>query len=131
MRKSLLLTVLAAVTLAAPSFAASITYPDAPGPDPDHVIIPPHENQYFYMRPDGQPEMLQTDSTINWTQTMNRHYYDFNWRGEVWSPFDSVTQGEKGMRLMHGWPQYYAATQGRIFTGWHLFWEKWSGFGPQ
>lgn len=111
--------------------ASAITYPDAPPPDPNHVIIPPRENPYFFIRPDGQALMVQTDSTCNLTDYMNRHYYDYRWRGEVWSPFDNVTQCEKGVRLMHTWPEYDAATQGRVFTGWHLFWERWSGFGPQ
>lgn len=132
MSKSLFLSILTAlVGFCAPATAATINYPDAPPPDPNHVIVPPHENSYFYVRPDGQAEMIQTDSSCNYTEYMNRHYYDFNWRGEVWSPFDSVTQGEKGLRSLSTWPEYYAATQARIFTGWHTFWEKWSGYGPQ
>lgn len=111
--------------------AAGIAYPDAPGPDPNHFINAPVENYYFPVRADGQPVMLQTDQTVNMTDYLNRHYYDPNWRGEVWAPWDTYTVVEKGTRLMATWPAYHAATQFRFWTGWHTFWEKWSGYGPQ
>ncbi len=111
--------------------AAGISYPDAPGPDPNHFVNSPAENTYFYARADGQPVMYLTDATCNMTEQINRLYYDPNWRGEVWCPFDNFTLVEKGTRLMSTWPGYHAATQFRFWTGWNTFWEKWSGYGPQ
>lgn len=111
--------------------AAGISYPDAAGPDPNHFVNSPAENTYFFARPDGQPVMYLTDETCNMTEWMNRYYYDPNWRGEVWAPFDNFTLAEKGVRLMGTWPAYHAATQFRFWTGWHTFWERWSGYGPQ
>lgn len=126
-----LLSVIALALTAGSVQAAGISYPEAPIPPADSLIKPPAETTTFPIRKDGQAFNLEIDSTVNMTDSLNRHYYDFNWRGEVWAPFDNCTTAEKGVRLMNTWPEYNAATQGRIFTGWHLFWEKWSGFGPQ
>lgn len=128
-RLLLLLSLLFTTSFSA-CLAAGISYPEAPGPDPDHLIIPPRENPYFFVRPDGQAFTLQTDHTNNLTDYLNRHYYDFNWRGEVWSPYDNMTLVEKTSRIMGTWPDYYYATRFRTLNGWNIFWEKWSGFGP-
>lgn len=129
----LALTLMTAMMLLSPlgASAAGISYPDAPGPDPNHFVNAPSENNVFYARSDGQPVMGITDMTVNMTEAMNRLYYDPNWRGEVWAPFDTYTLVEKGTRLMSTWPEYHAATQWRFWTGWHTFWEKWTGYGPQ
>ena len=112
------------------AIAAGITYPEAPGPNPDHLITPPSENPYFYVRPDGQAYTLQIDSTNNLTDYLNRHYYDFTWRGQQWSPWDTVTNSEKLVRSTHLWPEYNEANQWHLFNGWNRAWERYSGFGP-
>lgn len=110
--------------------AAGISYPEAPGPNPDHLITPPQENPYFYVRSDGQPFTLQIDSTNNLTDYLNRHYYDYRWRGQVWGPYDTVTNAEKLVRLGHLWPEYNEANEYRLWTGFNKFFEKYSGYGP-
>ncbi|MBY0359471.1 MAG: hypothetical protein K2W82_15820 [Candidatus Obscuribacterales bacterium] len=133
MSRHLFLLVIAALMFPANAIAApdnSISYPEAPAPSPDHLVTPPRENPYFYVRPDGQAYTIQTDHTNNITDYLNRHYYDFAWRGEVWSPYDNMTTVEKGSRLMGTWPEYNEATRFRVLNGWNQFWEKWSGFGP-
>lgn len=108
-----------------------ITYPETPMPPPGTLITPPGENTFFPMRHDGQPFILQVDETINMTDYLNRSYYDPNWRGQVWMPFQCYEIVEKGCRLMPLWLEYNSATQCRKLTNVHLFFEKWSGFGPQ
>ncbi len=110
--------------------ASNITYPDATMPSPDRLIPAPGENSYFPMRHDGQPFILDIDNTINLTEPLNRFYYDPNWRGEVWGPFNCYSVGERAVRMMPTWPAYDAATYSRKLTGVHKFFEKWSGFGP-
>lgn len=110
--------------------AAGISYPEAPGPNPDHLITPPSENPYFYVRTDGQAFTLQIDSTNNLTDYLNRHYYDFRWRAQVWSPWDTVSQCERAVRLTHLWPEYDEANHFRLWTGFNQFLERTSGFGP-
>lgn len=131
-RRCGLLSILGSIVLASAASAASssMTYPEAPPPNPDQLIVPPRENPYFFVRPDGQAYTFQTDHTNNLTDYLNRHYYDFNWRGEVWTPYDNMTIVEKTCRFMGTWPDYYYATRFRKLNGWNVFWEKWSGYGP-
>lgn len=112
------------------ALAAGISYPEAPGPNPDHLITPPQENPYFYVRPDGQAFTLQVDSTNNMTDYLNRHYYDFAWRGEQWGPWDMLSNSEKAVRGLHLWPEYNEANQFHLFNGVNRFFERYSGFGP-
>lgn len=112
------------------AMAAGISYPEAPGPNPDHLIVPPGENPYFYVRTDGQAFSLQTDSTNNLTDYLNRHYYDYQWRGQTWGPWDMVSNSEKIARSMHIWEEYNNANQYGLWNGWNRNWERFSGFGP-
>lgn len=127
-----LLLSLSALTLLCSSgaMAAGISYPEAPGPNPDHLITPPGENQYFYMRPDGQAFRLQIDTTNNMADYLNRHYYDPSWRGETWSPWDVVTNTEKMSRSLATWTEYNSANRYRVWTGFNQLMERYSGFGP-
>lgn len=110
--------------------ASNITYPDAPMPSPDKLVPPPGENMYFPMRADMQSYILDIDNTVNYTESLNRFYYDPNWRGETWGPFNCYSIVERAVRMMPTWPVYDAATYSRKLTGVHKFFEKWSGFGP-
>ncbi|MBX9689122.1 MAG: hypothetical protein K2X27_20605 [Candidatus Obscuribacterales bacterium] len=110
--------------------AAGISYPEAAGPNPDHLITPPGENGFFPMRNDGQAFSLQIDSTNNLTDYMNRHYYDFRWDGATWSPWDTMSVSQKGVRLSHLWPEYNEANQFHLFNGFNVLMERLSGFGP-
>jgi hypothetical protein len=82
------------------------------------------------VRQDGQPFALQIDSTNNLTDYLNRHYYDYRWRGQVWGPYDIVSQSEKLVRLSHLWPEYNEANQYRLWTGFNKYFERLSGYGP-
>jgi hypothetical protein len=110
--------------------AAGISYPEAPGPNPDHLITPPQENVYFYVRPDGQAFELQVDNTQNLTEYLNRHYYDANWEGMQWAPWNVSTTVMKQMRSMALFPEYNAANVFGVCNGWNRFFEVYSGFGP-
>ncbi len=112
------------------TMAASITYPEAPRPNPDHLITPPQENVYFYVRPDGQELVIDLDNTNNMTDFLNRHYYDKQWDGLGWSPWDTTTIVEKQARSMSLWPEYNQFGVYGVFNDFHRFWEYYSGYGP-
>ena len=112
------------------AMAAGITYPEAPGPNPDHLITPPQENPYFYVRPDGQAFKLEIDSTNNLTDYFNRHYYDPKWEGCQWTPWDCQMLVQKEERCLAMWPEYNQFGILGVCNGWHRFWEVYSGFGP-
>ena len=107
-------------------------YPDptAPMPSRDKVIIPPGETSTFPVRPDGQPYVLNLDTTINFTEALNRFYFDPKWRGEVWVPFNQWSLVERATRLMATWPEYDQANQYRKLNRVNKFFERCSGFGP-
>lgn len=107
-----------------------IPMPPAPSPDRDKLVPPPGEQQYFPVRPDGQPYILNIDRTVNLTEALNRTYYNPKWRGEEWTPFDHVENIERACRLMGTWREYDEANIYRVFTPVNKFFEKYSGFGP-
>lgn len=104
--------------------------PPAVAPPEDLVVTPPGEEAYFPVRPDGQPFLVNIDTTINLTDRISGFYYDPKWRGEVWAPFDQVSLIERATRLMATWPEYDQFSTLRKFNGVHKFFEKYSGFGP-
>ncbi|MBK8219725.1 MAG: hypothetical protein IPK73_01765 [Candidatus Obscuribacter sp.] len=104
--------------------------PPAPMPSPDNLVPPPSEEIYFPVRADGQPFLLNIDTTINLTDAISSFYYDPKWRGEVWAPFDQVSLIERSTRLMSTWPEYDQFSQYRIFNVINKKLEKYSGFGP-
>lgn len=104
--------------------------PPAPLPSPDNLVPPPSEEIYFPVRADGQPFLLNIDTTINLTDAISSFYYDPKWRGEVWAPFDQVSLIERSTRLMSTWPEYDQFSQFRIFNVINKKLEKYSGFGP-
>lgn len=107
-----------------------ILYPPAPAGNRDRLITPPGENQYFPVRADGQPYVLNIDRTVNLTAALNQFYYNPKWRGEVWTPFDQIDSIERATRIMGTWREYDEFSELRIFNGFHKFFEKYSGFGP-
>ncbi len=104
--------------------------PPAPMPSPDNLVPPPSEEIYFPVRADGQPFLLNIDTTINLTDAISSFYYDPKWRGEVWAPFDQVSLIERSTRLMSTWQEYDQFSQYRIFNVINKKLEKYSGFGP-
>lgn len=110
--------------------AAGISYPEAPGPNPDKLITPPQENPYFFVRSDGQPFSLSIDFTDNMTDFLNRHYYDPHWDGMQWAPWDVVSTIEKQERSMACWTEFNQANVYGVCNGWNRFWEVYSGYGP-
>ncbi|MDX1987338.1 MAG: hypothetical protein SFV17_11680 [Candidatus Obscuribacter sp.] len=104
--------------------------PPAPMPSPDNLVPPPGEEIYFPVRADGQPFLLNIDTTINLTDAISSFYYDPKWRGEVWAPFDQVSLIERSTRLMSTWQEYDQFSQYRILNVINKKLEKYSGFGP-
>lgn len=104
--------------------------PPAPMPSPDNLVPPPSEEIYFPVRADGQPFLLNIDTTINLTDAISSFYYDPKWRGEVWAPFDQVSLIERSTRLMSTWQEYDQFSQYRILNTINKKLEKYSGFGP-
>lgn len=96
----------------------------------DLLVTPPGEEVYFPVRPDGQPFLVNIDTTVNLTDKINGFYYDPKFRGEVWAPFDQVSLIERATRMMATWPEYDQFSILRKFNGVHKFFEKYSGFGP-
>lgn len=96
----------------------------------DIIVTPPGEEAYFPVRPDGQPFLVNIDTTVNLTDKINGFYYDPKFRGEVWAPFDQVSLIERATRMMATWPEYDQFSILRKFNGVHKFFEKYSGFGP-
>ncbi len=99
-------------------------------PSREKVIQMPGEMQFFPTNPDGTPFVLDIDTTINFTDSLNRFYYDPKWRGEVWVPFNQWTIAERATRLMSTWPEYDEFSQYRKLNHVHKFFERYSGFGP-
>lgn len=104
--------------------------PAAPEPAPDNLVPPPSEEIYFPVRADGQPFLLNIDTTINLTDSISSFYYDPKWRGEVWAPFDQVSLIERSTRLMSTWPEYDQFSYYRVLNGVNKRLERMSGFGP-
>ncbi len=99
-------------------------------PSRDRVIQMPGETHFFPTNPDGTPFVLDIDTTVNFTDSLNRFYYDPKWRGEVWVPFNQWTIAERATRLMATWPEYDEFSQYRKLNHVHKFFERYSGFGP-
>lgn len=99
-------------------------------PARDRLIAPPGEAHYFPTTPDGTPVVLDLDTTINFTESLNRFYYEPKWRGEVWVPFNQWSLIERATRLMSTWPEYDEFSQYRKLNHVHKFFERYSGFGP-
>jgi hypothetical protein len=97
---------------------------------PDKLIAPPGENPFFPVRTDGQPYILNIDTTVNLTDAMNRFYYNPRWRGEVWTPFDQVDEIERATRLMATWFEYDQENIFRKGDPVAKWFERVSGFGP-
>jgi hypothetical protein len=93
-------------------------------------VAPPGERLYFPVREDGQDYILNVDTTVNLTTSLNKFYYDLKWRGEVWGPFDQVSLIERQTRLMSTWKEYDEFSELRRFNIIHKFFERASGFGP-
>lgn len=104
--------------------------PAAPQPAEDNLVPPPSEEIYFPVRADGQPFLLNIDTTINLTDAISSFYYDPKWRGEVWAPFDQVSLIERSTRLMSTWQEYDQFSTLRLFNKVNKTFEKYSGFGP-
>ena len=96
----------------------------------DLLVTPPGEEAYFPVRPDGQPFLVNIDTTVNLTDKINGFYYDPKFRGEVWAPFDQVSLIERATRMMSTWAEYDQFSIYRKFNGVHKFFEKYSGYGP-
>lgn len=97
---------------------------------PDILVTPPGEEAYFPVRPDGQPFLLNIDTTVNLTDKLSDFYYDPKFRGEVWAPFDQVNLIERATRLMSTWQDYDQFSTYRKLNNVNKFFEKYSGFGP-
>jgi hypothetical protein len=93
-------------------------------------ITPPSEEAYFPTNFDGQPYVVNIDTTVNLTRAINQFYYNPKWRGEVWTPFDQVDSIERQTRLMSTWREYDEFSELRVLNGVNKWFEKWSGFGP-
>jgi hypothetical protein len=75
----------------------------ARGTHDGRLVPPPGEESLFPTSFDGQPRILNIDTTINMTVALNEFYYNPHWRGEYWTPFDQVDLIEKATRLMSTW----------------------------
>lgn len=128
----LCLTTLTAAPLEAQAWGRKeyLPEPAAPEPAPDNLVPPPSEEIYFPVRADGQPFLLNIDTTINLTDSISSFYYDPKWRGEVWAPFDQVSLIERSTRLMSTWQEYDQFSYYRVLNGVNKKLERWSGFGP-
>jgi hypothetical protein len=99
-------------------------------PSADRLPRMPGEAFQFPTNSDGSPFVLDIDTTVNFTDALNRFYYDPKWRGEVWVPFNQWTVAERATRLMSTWPEYDEFSQYRKLNHVHKFFERYSGFGP-
>ncbi|MCC6979064.1 MAG: hypothetical protein IT343_12135 [Candidatus Melainabacteria bacterium] len=99
-------------------------------PARDKLISQPGESHYFPTTADGTPIVLELDTTVNFTESLNRFYYEPKWRGEVWVPFNQWSLIERATRLMSTWPEYDEFSQYRKLNHVHKFFERYSGFGP-
>jgi hypothetical protein len=96
----------------------------------EKLISPPGENPYYPVRSDGQPYILNVDTTVNLTAALNEFYWNPKWRGEVWSPFDLPETIERASRVMSTWPEYDSENMFRIGTRPAQWLERYSGYGP-
>jgi hypothetical protein len=96
----------------------------------EKLISPPGENPYYPVRMDGQPFILNVDTTVNLTTALNEFYWNPKWRGEVWSPFDLPETIERASRIMSTWPEYDSENMFRIGTRPAQWLERYSGYGP-
>lgn len=119
-----------APTLIAWGKKATLMEPPAAEPSPDNLVPPPGEEAYFPVRPDGQPFLLNIDSTVNLTEALSGFYFDPKWRGENWAPFNQIWLIERATRNMATWKEYDKFSQIDIFGGVNRTLEKYSGFGP-
>lgn len=130
---NLVLLASAAVALSMPQPTWAKKFPPEPAavePPPDILVTPPGEEAYFPVRPDGQPFLLNIDTTVNLTDRLSGFYYDPKFRGEVWAPFDQVNLIERATRLMATWKDYDEFSTYRKLNKVNKFFEKYSGFGP-
>jgi hypothetical protein len=104
--------------------------PAAPLPGPNNIVPPPGEDPYYAIRADGQPFVLNIDTTVNMTDWANHYYFDPHWRGENWTPFNSFELVERLVRRMALWQDYDQQTEGRVGNHIAKFFEKWTGYGP-
>lgn len=106
------------------------SYPPAPMPNPDRLVVPPQEQQFFPIRPDGQPFVLNQDVTVNLTDSLNRYYYNPHWRGEDWGPFNQYWIIERTVLMMPTYREYDEFSVFKVGNGFHKFFERYSGYGP-
>lgn len=126
------LTLVLGLGLSAAAEARKELPPEPPAVEasPDNLVTPPGEEAYFPVRPDGQPFLLNIDTTVNLTDRLSGFYYDPKFRGEVWAPFDQVNLIERATRLMATWRDYDEFSTLRKLNKVNKFFEKYSGFGP-
>lgn len=115
--------------LFAPRRIAQNPNPSAPS-STDRPVKMPGEVTVFPTNPDGSQFVLDIDTTINFTDSFNRFYYDPKWRGEVWVPFNQWTIAERATRRMSTWSEYDEFSEYRKLNHVHKFFERYSGFGP-
>ena len=99
-------------------------------PTADKFIVAPGENPYWYLGDHGQAYYLSIDSTINWTDALNRSYYNPYWRAENWTPYPIYWIVERQCRLMGLWTEYDQENVWNLGTKGAQWLEKYSGFGP-
>lgn len=109
---------------------SQMTYPPAPLPNPDKLITPPGETTTFPMRADGQAVYINEDITVNFTEALNRYYFNPKLRGEEWGPYQTYWIPERGIRMMATWEELDQFSILRVGNKWHKFMEKYSGYGP-
>jgi hypothetical protein len=107
-----------------------LTYPEAPMPNPDVLIPPPHQIEVMPSRADGQRFQIYADQTVNLTDAMNRYSYNPASRGLNIVPFEDYWVSERITRLMALWTDYDEFSLLHHWNGFHKFFEKWSGYGP-
>jgi hypothetical protein len=96
----------------------------------DQVIVAPGQNRYFPLGSNGQAYYLNVDATVNWTDVLNRSYFNPGWRGETWTPTPLYWIVERQSRLLSEWPEYNEQNIYRVGNKWSQFLERFSGFGP-
>ena len=107
-----------------------LTMPAAPATNPDQVIVPPGENNFMELGSYGQAYYLNVDSTVNWTDVLNRSYFNPHWRGETWTPTPLYWIVERQSRLLSEWREYNEQNIYHVGNKWCQFLERFSGFGP-
>jgi hypothetical protein len=107
-----------------------LSMPPASMRNPDYLVTPPGENQYFFLGAQGTPYYLNIDETVNWTDALNRTYFNPRWRGEDWTPLPFYWIVERQCRLLSSWDEYNEFSIYHVGNKFHQFFEKYSGFGP-